>query len=173
MMNYFELFHLPVSFLPPKDLVRKKYVELSKQYHPDYFAQGDDEAQSKALELSAEVNKAFKIFNNKQATIKYVLGMKGLLQEEEKYNLSPDFLMEMMEVNEKVDELSFDSDPDEKQNVQQQLLLIEDEIYDPVANIIENYREGITSLEELLQLKAYYFKKKYLARIYEALNRML
>ncbi|MDB5205516.1 MAG: hypothetical protein JWR72_591, partial [Flavisolibacter sp.] len=34
MLNYFELFNLPVSFLPPKDAVRKNYVELSKQNHP-------------------------------------------------------------------------------------------------------------------------------------------
>lgn len=173
MLNYFELFNLPVSFLPPKDAVRKNYVELSKQNHPDYFVQANDSAQTAALEISAEVNKAFKIFNNKQATIKYVLTLKGLLQEEEKYSLSPQFLMEMMEVNEKVDELTPDSSSDEKRNIQDQLAMIEHEIYEPVANTIENYKEGATTEEELLQVKEYYFKKKYLTRIYEALNGML
>ncbi len=173
MLNYFELFHLPVSFTPPRDAVRKSYVELSKKYHPDYFSQADETAQVKALELSAEVNKAYKLFNNEQATIKYVLGLKGVLEDEEKYNLSPDFLMEMMEINEIVAEISVDHDPIEKQKIHQQISAIENEIYEPVANIIENYKEGVTTREELLQVKDYYFKKKYLARIYEALNGML
>ena len=173
MTNYFELFDLPVSFSPPKDAVRKKYVELSKQHHPDHFAQADDKAQAKALEVSAEVNKALKIFNNRQAVIKYVLELKGLLDNEEKYALSPHFLMEMMEINEKVADLSFDSDPTEKQNIQQQLVLFENEIYEPVAAIVENYKEGVTTPGELLQVKEYYFKKKYLARIHGALGGML
>ncbi len=173
MQNYFELFRLPVSFTPPRDAVRKSYVQLSKEYHPDYFAQADETAQGKALELSAAVNKAYKLFTNEQATIKYVLGLKGVLEDEEKYNLSPDFLMEMMEINEKVAEIKFALDPTGKQNIHQQLLGIENEIYEPVANIIEKYKEGVTTREELLQVKDYYFKKKYLARIYEALNGML
>jgi molecular chaperone HscB len=170
MMNYFELFDLPVSLLPPQDAVRKKYVELSKLHHPDHSAQADDRAQSKALEISAEVNKALKIFNNKQAVIKYVLELKGLLQNEEKYVLPPAFLMEMMEINEKVADLGLNPNPQERQNVLQQLSRFENEIYQPVATTIENYQEGVTTQEELLQVKEYYYKQKYLARIYEVLS---
>ena len=173
MQNYFELFHLPVSFTPPKDVVRKNYVNLSKEHHPDHFAQSDEAAQEKALQLSAEVNKAYKVFNNKQATIKYVLGLKGILQDDEKYNLAPDFLMEMMEINESVAEINLESNTRAKENIHQQLAAIEKEIYEPIANIIENYKDGVTTNEELLQVKDYYFKKKYLARIYDALNGML
>lgn len=172
MMNYFELFDLPVSFLPPRDAVRKKYFELSKQNHPDHFAQAGEKAQADALEASAQINKAYKTFSNKQSTIKYVLELKGLLEEEEKYKLSPDFLMEMMEINEAVAELGFDEDPNRKTTIHQQLTTLENEIYEPVADIIENYQEGVTTQEELLQVKDYYFKKKYLARIYQALGGM-
>lgn len=172
-MNYFELFDLPVSLSPDKDAVRKKYVELSKQYHPDYFAQAGNEEQALALTVSAEINKALKTFSSKEATIKYILGLKGLLEEEEKYNLPPEFLMEMMEMNEMVAELSFDADKNEKENIHHQLTNIENEIYEPVANVIENYKEDVTTQEELLQVKEYYFKKKYLARIYEGLRGML
>jgi molecular chaperone HscB len=49
---------------------------------------------------------------------------------------------------------------------------IEKELYEPVQNIIENYKEGITTQKELLQVKDYYFKKKYLQRLYQQLNRM-
>jgi molecular chaperone HscB len=54
------------------------------------------------LEITANLNKAFKTFQNSDDTIKYVLQLKGLLEEEEKYQLPPDFLMEVLEINEKL-----------------------------------------------------------------------
>jgi molecular chaperone HscB len=39
-----------------------------------------------------------------------------------------------------------------------------------LKKIIEHYQEGATSKEELLQVKQYYFKKKYLNRILEGLQ---
>jgi molecular chaperone HscB len=49
---------------------------------------------------------------------------------------------------------------------------IEYEIYEPVKEIIENYQDGITTEKELLQVKEYYFKKKYLDRIKKQLKGM-
>ncbi len=167
-MNYFELFNLPVSFLPDVKEVRRRYIELSKEYHPDYFAQGDAAQQVTAVETSARINKALKIFSHKEATIRYVLMLKGLL-EEEKYNLPPGFLMDMMELNEQVDDVAAD-DSATKNRIKDQVQNIEKELYAAVASIIENYQDGITSEAALEQVKAYYFKKKYLARIYEALE---
>ncbi len=70
LMQYFELFEIPVQLNPDKILVRKKYLELSKQYHPDYFANNEDADQQKVLEEAAILNKAFKTFNNPDETIR-------------------------------------------------------------------------------------------------------
>ena len=109
-MNYFELFEIPVQLKVDKQTVYKKYIELSKQNHPDYFATKNEAEQSRALEISASLNKAWKIFQHPDETIKYVLQLKGLLEEEEKYQLPPDFLMEMMEVNEQLIDAKMDDD---------------------------------------------------------------
>ena len=42
---------------------------------------------------------------------------------------------------------------------------LQSEIYEPVKEIVEGYQEGTTSEKELLQVKEYYYKKKYLDRI--------
>ncbi len=42
---------------------------------------------------------------------------------------------------------------------------IQNEIYEPVKDIIEHYEDGVTTDPELLKVKEYYFKKKYLNRI--------
>jgi molecular chaperone HscB len=164
-MNYFELFQLPVQLKPDKNEVRKKYLELSKKNHPDFFATAGAEHQQNAIETSASLNKALKTLSNGDDTIRYVLQLKGLLEDEEKYSLAPDFLMQMMEVNEELAEMGDDSDPNHKIRLQQQLNELEKDVYDPVAYIIENYQEGVTPEEELLQVKDYYFKKKYINRL--------
>ena len=165
-MNYFELFDIPVQLKVDALSLHKKFIELSKKYHPDYFVSEGIEKQSESLERSASLNKAYKVFKNPDETIKYVLQLKGLLEEEEKYQLPQAFLMEMMEINE---ELAASQDETARANLQSSIDKIQTEIYEPVKKIIEHYQEGISSEKELLQVKEYYFKKKYLNRIRQQL----
>lgn len=158
-MNHFELFGLPVSFKVDKGKLAQKYFELQKKYHPDFFAQGSEHEQEEALEISSQLNKALKVLKNEDETIKYVLQLKGLLEEEEKYQLPPAFLMEMMELNEELSETSA-----------QQIAAIEKELYAQVQPIIDNYDDIKTGAPDLLQLKEYYYKKKYLRRILDRID---
>jgi len=168
-MNYFELFEIPVQLRVDKASLPRKFFELSRKYHPDFFVNGSGEEQTLALERSAMLNKAFKTFQNPDDTIKYVLQLKGLL-EEEKYELPPDFLMEVLEINEELME------PGENKslipNIELRITELQTEIYEPVKEIVEHYQEGATSEKELLQVKGYYYKKKYLDRIRKQLNGM-
>ena len=168
-MNYFELFEIPVQLRVDKASLPRKFFELSRKYHPDFFVNGSGEEQTLALERSAMLNKAFKTFQNPDDTIKYVLQLKGLL-EEEKYELPPDFLMEVLEINEELME------PGENKsllpNIELRITELQTEIYEPVKEIVEHYQEGITPEKGLLQVKEYYYKKKYLRRIQQQLNGM-
>jgi molecular chaperone HscB len=114
------------------------------------------------------INKALKTFKNDDETIKYVLQLKQLLEEEEKYQLPPEFLAEMMELNEDLMEVD-DSSLEETETKISQL---EKHLYDKVQNIVEYYNEDNTTNEQLLLVKDYYFKKKYLKRILERLDGM-
>lgn len=161
-MNYFELYAIPVSLQPDQVQVKAQFYALSRKYHPDFYGQGTEEEQAEALELSSQVNLAYKTLQNPDELIKYVLRLKGLLEEEEKYTLSPDFLMEMMDLNEMAMEAS---DAEAKEAVKQSVQTIQKEIYEPVETIITHYQDGITTEKELLQVKEYYFRKKYLDRV--------
>ncbi|MCW3111620.1 MAG: chaperone protein HscB [Segetibacter sp.] len=164
-MNHFELFEIAISLSPDTQLLKQKFYALSRKYHPDFYTQENDFEQAEALEKSSQVNKAFKTFQNRDETIKYVLQLKGLLEEEEKYNLPPDFLMEMMELNEQMMDAKMDQDIDAITKLKQAIAKFEDEIYQPVKHIVEEYEEGKTTTAELLKVKEYYYKKKYLNRI--------
>lgn len=169
-MNYFEIFGLPVQLKVDKAELPKRFFELSRKFHPDFYANSTPSEQIKALEITANLNKAFKTFQDPDNTLKYVLQLKGLLEEEEKYQLPPDFLMEVLEINEKL--MDAEDDPALKLNLQSAIDNLQTEIYAPVKEIIEHYEDGVSSEKELLQVKEYYYKKKYLHRIQHQLNGM-
>jgi molecular chaperone HscB len=170
-MNYFELFEMPVELRPDKNALRKKFLELSGKYHPDRFAGGSGEEQEESLEKTSLINKAYKTLSDPDALIRYVLEEKGLLVTDEKYNLPAGFLMEMMELNDELGESG--DDENKKAELLIKLRTAEQEIYQPVYPVIENFRDGVTGEAELLQLKDYFFKKKYLLRIAQQLGQKL
>jgi molecular chaperone HscB len=160
-MNYYELFELEESPVVNKQLISKKYFALQKENHPDFFTNELEVDKENALELSAAINKAFNIFSNKEKTIEYFLQLKGVIVADEKYNLPPDFLMEMMELNEEIDE---------KLDVKNKIASFEENLSESIASLL--MPENSTLLDEngLQKLKEYYYKKKYLKRILERLE---
>lgn len=169
-MNYFELYNIPLSLKINLAEIKKKFYQLSREFHPDFFSQSSEAERLFALEQSALINTAYKTFCNEDELVKYVLYLKGLLAEDEKYQLPQNFLFEIMDLNEQLMDATLDSNQAELEKIKSELLLLKDNLYEPINSIIENYQEGITSQEALLQVKEYYFKKKYLDKITESSN---
>jgi molecular chaperone HscB len=169
-MNYFELYDIPVSMKPDAQQVKQKFYELSRRYHPDFYTNASEQEQADVLEKSSLVNRAFKVLKQPDETIKYVLQLHGLLEEEEKYQLPGSFLAEMLDLNEQIAEAKMECNAAALQQVQNTIHDIQSDLYEPVQQIVEHYQEGITTKEELLQVKDYYYKKKYLTRILEGMH---
>ncbi len=167
-MNYFELFEIPVSLIVDQTKLPLQYFTLQKKYHPDFFTNANEQEQEEVLEKSSMINKGFKTLKDSDETIKYVLMLKGLLQEEEKYELPPDFLMEMMELNEGL----MDEDILNIEETETKIFQLQKNLYSEVQNIIEDYSDDRTTEAQLLQVKDYYYKRKYLKRILERLDGM-
>jgi molecular chaperone HscB len=161
-MNYFELFGLPIGFQVDTNKLRAAFMDIQRASHPDKFAQSNSYEQDEALERSALANKGFSLLSNKYQIMPYVLELKGIIDADEKYALSPDFLMEMMELNEAWMEAD---DESAKQSILSQIKAIQDEILEPIKGYLEMDQIDSISQEAMLQIKEYYYKKKYLDRI--------
>lgn len=163
-MNYFELFGLPIGFQVDTQKLRTAFMEIQKASHPDKFAQGTSDEQEAALEQSSLANKGFTLLNNKEQILPYVLEILGIMTPDEKYALEPDFLMEMMDLN----EAWMDAEDDaSKQAIIQQVEQLKNKIYAPIQSFMEVDQIDSISQEAMLQIKSYYYKKKYLDRILE------
>ena len=163
-MNYFELFGLPIGFQVDTKQLRAAFMEIQRASHPDKFTQANEFEQEEALEKSAIANKAFTLLQNPAAILPYVLEIKGYLEADEKYALNPAFLMEMMDLN----EAWMDAEDDNaKKDVLTKVNNIENEIFSPIKTYLETSSVDTISQEGMLQIKEYYYKKKYLDRILE------
>lgn len=163
-MNYFELFGLPIAFKADPNQLRTAFMNIQRASHPDKFVQGTEMEQELALEQSAMANKGFSLLSNTEKMLPYVLEITGHIQPDEKYNLAPDFLMEMMELNEAWMDAE---DESSKQNILAQINTLKNDIFSPIKAYLEAASIIDIPQEAMLQIKDYYYKKKYLDRILE------
>ena len=93
----------------------------------------------------------------------YILKREGVLEDEEQYRLTPEFLMEMMELNEAVEnvEAAPDTLDDAKRRADTAFVQWETE----ATPLMQRYDGGERSPELLAALKDFYYRKKYLLRI--------
>jgi len=172
-MNYFEFYDLPISFNPDQQLVKQKFYELSKKYHPDFHINSDADKQEEILERSTFNNKAFQVLKDPQKRLHYILTLKELLVEGENYVLPQSFLMEMMDVNEALMELEFDPDAEKSAALKREILLIEKDLTDELQALTSRYDYiHDDDQEEILKaVKNLYYRNKYLIRIKESLDK--
>ncbi len=172
MANYFELYDIPVSFSPDQAVVKTKFYELSRKYHPDRFAQAGGAELTEALQMAALNNAAYKTLKDSDANMAYILKLQGLLEEEENYALPPAFLMEMMDLNEAVSESEIDPENTDARDMATNDLNEQLELWtDAMKLLTDRYAQGEQDTDLLLQIKDMYFRKKYLLRIKERIDR--
>lgn len=167
-MNYFTLFEIPVSLKVNASEILKKYYVLSKQHHPDNYTLSSDAVQEESEKLTAIINQAKLVLENPTKRLAYILQEEGLISDDEKQQLSSQFLGEMMDINEQLMELEFEPDAEQMSKVKDEINQIEEKIYKEVELYFSQDELNLTDAD-WVKLKEYYFKQKYIQRIKEKL----
>ncbi len=159
-MTYFEFYNIQPTFTPNQKLVKQKFYELSRTYHPDFFVNESEEKQQEILELSTYNNKAFQTLSNHNKLIEYLLSLNGEISESEKYALPQSFLLEMMDVNEALMELEFETKPEAILAISTQISEVEENLL-AQQNVLFNNYEATKEPQVLKEIKDIYYRKKY------------
>jgi molecular chaperone HscB len=108
MSDYFEVFGLPRKLQVDLDALQRSFYDLSRLHHPDFHQGAGAEAQARALEASALVNRAYRVLRDPLARVEYLIALEeGREVREEataKAKVPTDLLAEMLEVQEALEE---------------------------------------------------------------------
>lgn len=162
-MTYFEFYGIkPGLIIDLKDL-KNKFLQVSRMYHPDHFALDNVVQQNEADEKSALNNQAYRTLLDPDLRIKYVLQLKDQIKEEEVFTLDPEFLMEMMDINDLIEE-----NPTLAKST---LSEMEERLNQDIEPELAAFDFLSPSEHSLHRIKEYYSKRRYILRLMDNLNK--
>ena len=164
-MNYFEILNIEPAFLIDEDLLRKNFYARSMEFHPDRYSLGSEEEQMHALQMSSQINEAFKVLSERESRIKHVLEINGIEFADTNEFVPQEFLAELMDINELIMDYKLDPDQSLKDNIITQIDSLNSDLLNAVSDILENFEFQKADKKQLELVKDYYLKSKYLKRI--------
>ncbi|MCL9980067.1 MAG: hypothetical protein NBV77_01340 [Bacteroidia bacterium] len=144
-MNAFEIFGLPISVNIDSGNLRKIYIQMQQNAHPD---QGGNTIESE------QINKAYTILKNRDSRIKLILELNQV-DTNDTSTLPTGFLFEMMEISEMME---LDS-PDIVKLKIEGLLNHSNTEFQEISSSFDQSQENV------LKLAVWYQKNKYYTRL--------
>ncbi|XP_029017155.1 iron-sulfur cluster co-chaperone protein HscB [Betta splendens] len=111
--SYFHIMDCDYTFTLDTHKLQKRYLQLQRSLHPDNFSQKSVKEQEYSESQSALVNKAYKTLLKPLSRGLYMLKLEGLyIEEGTESRAESEFLTELMEINEALDEARTPEDVD-------------------------------------------------------------
>ncbi|XP_073842572.1 iron-sulfur cluster co-chaperone protein HscB-like protein, mitochondrial [Musca autumnalis] len=143
-VNYFELMEFPQTFSLEAPLLTKRFRQLQSLVHPDKFSNKSSREQSNSADWSSLINKAYKTLLVPIERGQYLLKLHGRQIPQDNSALNKEFLMEMMERNEEVDDAETKQ---ELEDIHERLAQeLEEKITDLSKHFADKNLEGATAL---------------------------
>src|SRR6202166_2860147 len=104
--DYFAFFGLPQKLTLDLATLEQRFHSLSWKLHPDHFARASEDERQLSLDLSSQLNDAYRTLRDPVARVEYLLSLNGMRKEgQKKQQAPPELLEEVFELNESLDEL--------------------------------------------------------------------
>jgi len=104
--NYFELFGLAPSYRIDMTLLENTFCRLQGELHPDRHASHSENERRMALQMSADVNDAYRTLRHPVSRAQCLIRLAGYAEAENSATVSPAFLTAQMEWREAIEEAS-------------------------------------------------------------------
>ncbi|WP_420554363.1 Fe-S protein assembly co-chaperone HscB [Neptuniibacter marinus] len=110
--NFFEFIGLPVSFDIDQSELADRSRELQKKLHPDRYAHLSDREQRMSVQYMSFLNEGVATLRSPLLRAQYLLLLQGIDTESESSTpIAPMFLMQQMELRERLEEIPDQDDP--------------------------------------------------------------
>jgi len=113
LKNHFELFGLAPAFALDLAHLDRAYRDIQAQVHPDRFAHAGDAERRASMQMTTQVNEAYRTLKSPVQRAKYLLELNGVDVGFETNTAMPrEFLLQQMELREKLEEAKSASELD-------------------------------------------------------------
>src|ERR1041384_6651442 len=106
--DYFSFLGLPRKLVIDADELERRFRDLSRKFHPDYFYNASPTERLASLERSSYLNDAYRALRNPVSRIEHLLAIEGLpsaKSEDGTAKVPPSLLEEVFALNEELDEI--------------------------------------------------------------------
>jgi molecular chaperone HscB len=106
--DYFTFLGLPRKLTLSVQDLERRFRDLSRQFHPDYFYNASPAERLASLERSSYLNDAYRALRNPVSRIEHLLAIEGMpsaKSEEGTAKVPPSLLEEVFSLNEELDEI--------------------------------------------------------------------
>ena len=104
--DYFAFFGLPRKLALDLAELETQFHALSWKLHPDNFVRAPEFERRLSLDVSSQLNDAYRTLREPVGRVEYLLGLAGMRKEgQQKQQAPPELLEEVFELNESLDEL--------------------------------------------------------------------
>jgi len=106
--DYFAFFGLPRKLHVDVADLERRFRDLSRQFHPDYFYNATAAERRASLERSSYLNDAYRVLKHPAARVDYLLEIDGMAAkgpQEASKAVPPALLEEVFALNEELDEI--------------------------------------------------------------------
>ena len=104
--DYFAFFGMARNLQIDEADLERRFHQLSWKLHPDNFVRATERERDLSLEMSSELNDAYRTLRDPLTRVEYLLARAGMRKEgQHKQQAPPELLEEVFELNESLDEL--------------------------------------------------------------------
>ena len=164
--DYFAHFEIPRVYHIDLNKLRKKFYELSRNLHPDMNISSS--SKSMVDELISNHNLAYKTLLEPLSRLKYLLELEGAHEFIESPP-DPEFLMQMMDLHEEIDQVILSNNNDKKLSLLNKLDQFEKESNEMGNHSLKLYDEGINNQQIIIGMVNYFVRLRYSRRLRKAL----
>jgi molecular chaperone HscB len=158
--DFFSLFGLPVSFEVDVSALTGRYRELQRAVHPDKHANASDAERRISMQMAARVNEGYQLLRDPLSRARYLLKLRGVQFNDSDTAFDNEFLMEQMELRERLAEVNENSNPEkELQAIRSVLDVRTREIIAQLGEIILNEDADHVKNSVELTRKLQFFRK--------------
>ncbi len=141
--NFFKLFELTEDYHLDLHQLAERYRALQKEVHPDRYAHASEREQLLAVHYTAHVNEALNTLKSPLKRAQYLFKLRGReLCPESSAVMDPMFLMQQMELRERLEDVRSHQDPEAE------LEQLADDVQLSWQQLVENFTQSLAESNE-------------------------